>query len=86
LRLLSFSEQQLVTIEDAGGNTVTTDNAAVNVIIGQGTGNLSGCTETASGGVTTFNGCSIDTAGSFMLQAVDATESMNVLSDPFTVT
>jgi hypothetical protein len=82
----AFGTQPVVTIEDAGGNTVTTDNAAVNVIIGQGTGNLSGCTETASGGVTTFNGCSIDTAGSFMLQAVDATESMNVLSDPFTVT
>ena len=58
-----FGTQPAVTIEDAGGNTVTTDNAAVNVIIGEGTGNLSGCTEVASGGVTTFHGCSIDTAG-----------------------
>ncbi|HEY5385899.1 MAG TPA: hypothetical protein VIJ56_11760, partial [Acidimicrobiales bacterium] len=82
----AFGTQPVVTIEDAGGNTVTTDNAAVNVIIGQGTGTLSGCTETASGGVTTFNGCSIDTAGSFMLQAVDATESLNDLSNPFSVT
>jgi hypothetical protein len=82
----AFGTQPVVTIEDAGGNTVTTDNATVNVIIGQGTGTLSGCTETASAGITRFNGCSIDTAGSFMLEAVDATESLNDLSDPFTVT
>ena len=81
-----FGTQPVVTIEDAGGNTVTTDNASLNMEIGQGTGTISGCTEIASGGVTTFNGCSIDTAGSFRLQAADATDALSGVSNPFTVT
>ena len=82
----AFGTQPVVTVEDAGGNTVTTDTSTVNMVIGSGTGNISGCSETTTAGVVSFSGCSIDTAGNFTLDANDATEPANNLSDPFTVT
>ena len=65
----SFGTQPTVTIEDAGGNTVTTDDSTISMAIGSGPGTLSGCTSTTTAGVAAFSGCSIDTAGEHILRA-----------------
>jgi hypothetical protein len=73
---LALSTQPVVAVQDAGGNTVTTDTSAVALAIAS---NPSGGTltcgvnpVTASGGIATFTGCSIDKAGAgYSLMAVD---------------
>ena len=80
----AFGRQPVVTFEDAGGNTVTGDADSITMTLGSGAGTLSGCAQTNSGGVVTFTGCSIDTAGPFSLSAGDGL--FNALSDIFTVT
>ncbi len=64
---VAFGTQPIVTVEDAGGNTVTTDTSTVNLAVAAGTGTtgatLSGCSGTETLGVVTFTGCSIDKAG-----------------------
>ena len=80
----AFGTQPVVTIEDAGGNTVTTDTDSVTMAIGSGAGAISGCSETTTAGVATFTGCSINTTGPFRLRAGDGV--INEISNPFTVT
>jgi hypothetical protein len=80
----AFGTQPVVTIEDAGGNTVTTDTDSVTMAIGSGAGAISGCSETTTAGVATFTGCSINNTGPFRLRAGDGV--INEVSDPFTVT
>jgi hypothetical protein len=80
----AFGRQPVVTFEDAGGNTVASDTDSISVALGSGSGNLSGCAETNTGGVVTFTGCSIDTVGPYTISAGDGI--FNTLSDPFTVT
>ena len=73
-----FGTQPVVTIEDAGGNTVTTDTCLIqygNWV--EAPAQSLAAPRLTSGGVTTFNGCSIDTAGSFRLQAADATDALS---------
>ncbi len=82
----AFVTQPTVTIEDAGGNTVTTDTSSITMAMASGPGTLSGCTSTTTAGVAAFSGCSIDTAGEHMLAAHDETEGVNNLSDEFDVT
>ena len=65
----AFTTQPVVTIEDAGGNTVTTDTNAITMGIAAGSGTLSGCTSTTTGGVADFSGCSINTVGEHILRA-----------------
>ena len=65
----SFDTQPVVTIQDAGGNTVTTSTAAVTLAITPGTGAsgaaLSGnTTVNVVNGVATFSGLSVNLAGS----------------------
>ena len=65
----AFGTQPVVTIQDAGGNTVTTSTAAVTLAITSGTGAsgaaLSGTTTVyAANGVAYFSGLSISLAGS----------------------
>jgi len=72
----AFTTQPKVAIQDAGGNTVTTDSSTVTLAIVSGTGTtgaaLSGCTQTQTSGVVTFSGCKIDTAGTgYKLRASD---------------
>ncbi|HEY5386259.1 MAG TPA: hypothetical protein VIJ56_13565, partial [Acidimicrobiales bacterium] len=61
----ALSTQPTVTIQDAGGNTVTTDTNAVTMAIGTNpsAGTLSTCTSTTTAGVAAFTGCSINKAG-----------------------
>src|SRR5207253_1030672 len=62
----AFTTQPLIAIQDANGNTVTSSRASVTVAIGTnpGGGTLSGTkTLSASSGVATFAGLSIDLAG-----------------------
>ncbi len=62
----SWTQQPVVTIQDASGNTVTSSSASVTLAIGTnpGGGTLSGtATVAASSGVTTFSGFSIDKLG-----------------------
>ncbi len=71
-----FGTQPVVTIEDAGGNTVTTNTSTVSLAIGTNPagGSLSGCTGTTTAGVATFTGCKINNAGNgYTLMATDGT-------------
>ena len=78
-----FGTQPVVTIEDAGGNTVTSDTDAVSMAINTGSGVLSGCSSTTTAGVAGFSGCSIDTSGPFTLRTADG--PLHAVSNPFTV-
>ena len=63
---VAFGTQPKVTVQDAFGNTVTSDASSVTLVIGTnpGTGTLSGTnTVTAVNGVATFSGLSIDKSG-----------------------
>ncbi len=93
---LAFPTQPQVTVEDVGGNVVTTDSSSVNLAITAGTpasggpGTLSGCsqTEAAGTGVIGFTGCSINTAGTnYTLTATDAEAggTLTATSGTFTV-
>src|ERR1019366_3569987 len=82
---VAFPTQPKVTIEDAGGNTVTTDTSTVALAIGTNPsgGTLSVCTETTTAGVATFSGCKINKAGNgYTLTATDATDGLNTASAP----
>ena len=74
----AFTTQPKVTVQDAFGNTVTTDSSTVTLSITAGTptsggpGTLSGCSQTEASGVISFAGCKIDTVGAnYKLHAVD---------------
>ena len=81
----AFTGQPVVTIEDAGGNTVTTDDNAITLAMGFGPGTLSGCTATTTGGVAAFSGCSINTGGEHVLGATDSSDALNNASVEFDV-
>jgi hypothetical protein len=79
---LTFASQPVVAVEDAGGNTVTTDTSSVTLSItaltptsgGPGTLTCTSPTNTvaAVAGVATFAGCKIVTIGtSYKLTAAD---------------
>jgi hypothetical protein len=65
----AFASQPAVTVQDAGGNTVTSDTGSVTLSITSGTGTAGAalnCTSnpaTAVSGVATFAGCKVDLAG-----------------------
>ena len=72
----AFGTQPVVTVEDAGGNTVTSDTSIPSRWrSASGAGTLSGCSETTTAGVGSFSGCSIDTAGPSRSSADDAHRS-----------
>ncbi len=83
----AFTTQPTVTIEDAGGNTVTTDTNSISLARTAGTGTLSGCTSTTTGGVAAFSGCAINTAGTGdILTASDTGDTLSGPSAAFDVT
>ncbi|HEY1683571.1 MAG TPA: choice-of-anchor tandem repeat GloVer-containing protein [Tepidisphaeraceae bacterium] len=61
-----------VTVEDANGNTVVTDNSAVTLSVasGPGAGSTLG-TATVANGVATFSNLTFTTAGTYTLSATD---------------
>ena len=86
---VAVNPQPTVTIEDAGGNTVTTDTNAVTMAIGTNpsAGTLSTCTSTTNAGVATFTACTINNAGSgYTLTATDTVDTLSHTSSPFNVT
>ena len=69
-RNVVFATQPVVTVQDAGGNTVTS-STSITLSITSGGATLT-CTQnpaSASSGVATFAGCRISTAGTFTLTA-----------------
>ena len=81
----AFGAQPQVAIEDAGGNTVTSDTHPITLGIDTGAGALSGCSETTTAGMASFTGCSIDTAGIYTLTATDAGDALSATSSSFNV-
>ncbi|MDQ1385514.1 MAG: trimeric autotransporter adhesin [Actinomycetota bacterium] len=73
-----FAAQPVVTIQDAGGNTVTGNNTDVTLTLTTPAGASLGCTSntvTASAGVATFAGCNVNLASvtPYTLHAADNT-------------
>ncbi|MBT2531025.1 hypothetical protein J7E83_02580 [Arthrobacter sp. ISL-48] len=67
-----FATQPAVSIQDDGGNTVTTSSATVNLTLTGSSGAFLSCTASAVvavNGVAAFNGCSIDKTGTYTLTA-----------------
>jgi trimeric autotransporter adhesin len=87
-----FAQQPTVTVQDAGGNTVTTSSASITLAITSGTGATGAaltCTanpKNASSGVDAFAGCKIDT-GSNSLYTLTATSGglTSAVSNSFTI-
>ena len=86
--------QPTVSVDDAGGNVVTTDSGrTVSLTLGGGTnpggGILSGCTATEASGVFVFSGCQVSIAGTgYTLTAMSTSGSpavSNATSQPFNV-
>ena len=80
-----WTTQPKVTVEDSGGNTVTTSSASVTLSINSqpGTGATLACTggnsKAASSGVATFAGCKITgTAGTYTLKAAAGPPPPNI--------
>ena len=72
----AFGTQPKLTVEDAGGNAVTTDTSTANLAITNGTGTsgatLSGCSQSEAAGVISFAGCNINKSGNgYTLTATD---------------
>ena len=83
----AFTTQPTVTVEDAGGNTVTSDTHAITLARTAGSGTLSGCASTTTAGVAVFSGCTINTAGTGdILTATDAGDTLSAPSSAFNVT
>ncbi len=81
----AFPTQPVVTIEDAGGNTVTSNTSTVTLSITPNTGgvgasltcNPSNDQQAASAGVATFAGCTIDKVGNgYTLTATDGNSNI----------
>ena len=85
----AWTGQPIVTVQDSGGNTVTTSTASVTLAIGENAGGTLGCTHTtvnAVAGVATFAGCEITgTAGTYTLSATSLSLASGTSSD-FTIT
>ncbi|MDR3742687.1 MAG: hypothetical protein P4L40_27035, partial [Terracidiphilus sp.] len=88
----AFATQPTVTVQDAGGNTVTTSTASITLAITSGTGAAGAgltCTanpKNAASGVDTFAGCKIDTGSnsSYTLTATSGTLT-SAVSNSFTI-
>ena len=73
-------------VQDANGNTVTTNSSNVTIALGSGGGTLSGTkTVAAASGVATFSNLSMDKAGAFTLAASDGALT-GAASSEFTIT
>jgi hypothetical protein len=84
----AFTTQPVVTVQDAGGNTVTTSTAAVTLAITEQQGNPTlTCTEnpkSAVTGLSAFSGCKISRTGNRSLTATSSGLTAAV-SDQFAV-
>src|SRR5207302_1205734 len=73
----ALGPQPVVTVQDANGNTVTTDTSTVTLaLVGAGgplacTGGVSSVARAAVAGVATFTGCAVTGAGTYTLNSTD---------------
>jgi len=84
----SLGTQPVVSVQDAGGNTVTSSTASISLAIGTnpGSGALSGTASVAaSSGVVTFAGLSIDKVGSGYTFVATSSGLTNATSSTFNV-
>ncbi|MEO5851133.1 MAG: hypothetical protein ABIQ15_01350 [Nocardioides sp.] len=84
----SLATQPVVTVQDAFGNTVTTDSSSVTLALTTPAGATLSCTANptaAAAGVATFAGCKIDKAATYTLTATDGTLT-SVTSTSLTIT
>jgi hypothetical protein len=82
-----FYSQPVVAVQDAGGNTATTNTSSVTLTITAPLGANLVCTTNprpASAGVATFAGCKIDKVGTYTLTASDGALA-GAVSTQFTV-
>jgi hypothetical protein len=88
VRNIAFATQPFVTVQDAGGNTVTTSGPSVTLAITPPTGGaVLTCTanpRSTSSGVAIFSGCRVNTAGTYTLTATSGT-LVAAISNPFTI-
>ena len=87
-RGIAFATQPVVTVQDAGGNTVTTSVASVTLSLTTAAGATLTCTpnpKNAAAGVDTYAGCSINLANTYTLTAVSGILTAGV-SLIFTIT
>ncbi len=85
---VALAQQPVVTVQDAGGATVTTDTSAVTLSLTSPGGATLACTanpKTAVAGVTAFAGCKVDKAGTYTLTATDGSLS-SATSTSFAIT
>ena len=86
---IAQSTQPVLTVEDVGGNVVTTDTSTLTLAIASGTGSLacmSGQSKAAASGVANFAGCKITgLIGTFTLSASDGALTA-ATSNGFTIT
>ena len=71
---VAFPVQPIVTVQDAAGNTVTSDESTVTLAVTAGDPGFT-CTliaKPAAAGVATFSGCMIDTNGTYTLTATSS--------------
>ncbi|MCU1450715.1 MAG: hypothetical protein JWP02_2885, partial [Acidimicrobiales bacterium] len=90
-RNVAWATQPVVTVQDAGGNTVTSSTASVTLAIGPAPPNsgVLACTtnpKNAVAGVDTFAGCNISKAGVGYTLTAAATGLTTATSAAFTIT
>jgi hypothetical protein len=88
---VAFGTQPVVTVQDAGGNTVISDStSSVTLAITSGTGTsgaaLSCAPATAVNGVASFSGCKIDKAGMGYTLTATSGSLASATSSPFNIT
>jgi signal peptidase I len=84
----AFATQPVVTVQDAGGNTVTTSTASVDLSITTPAGATLTCTDdprNAVSGVATFAGCRVNKTGTYTLTAASSGLT-SAASASFTIT
>ena len=87
--LASITPAVTVTVQDAGGNTVTTSTASITIAIGTnpGSGTLSGTlTRSAVNGLATFSGLNIDMTGTGYTLTAASTGLTAAASTAFNIT
>jgi predicted outer membrane repeat protein len=84
----SITPAVVVAIEDQFGNILLTDDSNVTIAVNSGPSTALNGTLTVSAvnGIATFSNLSLNTAGTYTLNAVDSDDSLNVVSSSFTIT
>jgi hypothetical protein len=83
----ALATQPSVTVQDTGGNTVTSDTSNVSIALTTPAGATLTCTanpKAAVSGIATFAGCKVDKTGTYTVTATDA-GLISAVSSSFTI-